>query len=77
MGPAVVRQRRPARPTRAVPLWQHNHGSADRMSGQFLLYHDKTKQCTEKIAATLNRRAETSLAGNAIVIKASIETALE
>ena len=37
----------------------------------------KTKQYIAKNAATMNHRAETSLDGNATVMKASIKTASE
>ena len=46
------------------------------MSGQFLFYHENEAIHCEN-AATMNRQAETSLAGNAIVMEASIETASE
>ena len=50
-----------------------NHNSADRMSGQFIFYHEN--QAIN--AATRNSYAQTPLAGNAIEMEASIETVPE
>ena len=55
-----------------------NHYSADCMSGQFIFYHeneamhcDKCSKDEPTIAVKMKRHAETSLAGNGIVMKAS------